>query len=113
MTGVLLNGARVDLCLDLSHLGLELDEPGVVVVVSLNFCLQSPIAVLTYLVDDVGVVSPARDKDSESRVRALSRGCDAMTSPTCREEREEERGGSTFEVRLQGAEWNRILSLKT
>ena len=37
-------------------------------------------------------VSPARDKDSESRVRALSRGYEAMTSPTCREERGEGEG---------------------
>ena len=57
MAGVLLNGARVDLCLDLSHLGLELDEPSVVVVVSLDLRLQSPIAVLAYLVDDVGIGS--------------------------------------------------------
>ena len=57
MAGVLLNGARVDLSLDLSHLGLELDESSVVVVVSLNLRLQSPVAVLMYLVDDVGVGS--------------------------------------------------------
>ena len=55
MAGVLLNGARVDLGLDLSHFGLELNEAGVVVVVMLDLGFQPPVAILAYFVNDVGV----------------------------------------------------------
>ena len=55
VAGVLLYGAGVDLGLDLAHLGLELDETGVVVVVALNLSLQPPVAVLPNFIDDVGV----------------------------------------------------------
>ena len=52
---MLLYGAGVDLGLYLPHLGLELNEAGVIVVVALDFGLQPPVAVLADLVDDVGV----------------------------------------------------------
>ena len=55
MACMLLYGAGVDLGLNLAHLSLELDEASVVVVVALDLGLQPPVAVLSYLVDDVGV----------------------------------------------------------
>ena len=55
MAGVLLYGTGVDLSLDLSHLGLEFDEVGVVVVIAFNLGLQPPVAVHSDLIDDVGV----------------------------------------------------------
>ena len=41
--------------MDFLHLGLELNEAGVVVVVSLNLGLQPPVAILPDFVDNVGV----------------------------------------------------------
>ena len=52
---MLLNGAGVNLSLQLTELGLKLDEPGVFVVVAFDLSLQAPVAILADFFNDVGV----------------------------------------------------------